>query len=201
MEFNEKIQALRKSKNLTQEQLAGLLFVSRAAISKWESGRGYPSIESLKMLAKVFSVSVDELLSGDEVIAIAQTDIKENTEKLHNRAFAIIDIASVLLFILPIFGMQSGDSVRSVSLFELGGISCITKYLYFITIGTAASFGIFRLILQRTKSSCRIKNEKIISSVLTFLCLLVFAFTRQPYASAFMACYLAIKAVISLKAQ
>lgn len=61
MEFNEKIQALRKSKNLTQEQLAGLLFVSRAAISKWESGRGYPSIESLKMLAKVFSVSVDEL--------------------------------------------------------------------------------------------------------------------------------------------
>jgi transcriptional regulator with XRE-family HTH domain len=47
MEFNEKLQELRKQKGLTQEELAEKLYVSRTAISKWESGRGYPNIESL----------------------------------------------------------------------------------------------------------------------------------------------------------
>ena len=47
MEFNEKLQSLRKNKGLTQEELAEALYVSRTAISKWESGRGYPSIDSL----------------------------------------------------------------------------------------------------------------------------------------------------------
>ena len=51
MEFNEKLQQLRKQKGLTQEQLAEALFVSRTAVSKWESGRGYPNIESLKAIA------------------------------------------------------------------------------------------------------------------------------------------------------
>ena len=55
MEFNEKLQELRKNKGLTQEDLAEALFVSRTAISKWESGRGYPSIDSLKEIAKYFA--------------------------------------------------------------------------------------------------------------------------------------------------
>ena len=48
MEFREKLQELRKQRGLTQEELAEKLFVSRTAISKWESGRGYPNIDSLK---------------------------------------------------------------------------------------------------------------------------------------------------------
>ena len=54
MEFNEKLQELRKQKGLTQEELAVTLFVSRTAVSKWESGRGYPNIESLKTIAEFF---------------------------------------------------------------------------------------------------------------------------------------------------
>ena len=52
MEFCEKLQLLRKQNGLTQEQLAGRLFVSRTAVSKWESGRGYPNLESLKDIRK-----------------------------------------------------------------------------------------------------------------------------------------------------
>jgi transcriptional regulator with XRE-family HTH domain len=60
MEFHEKLQELRKSRGLTQEELAEALYVSRTAISKWESGRGYPSIDSLKEISNYFSVSIDD---------------------------------------------------------------------------------------------------------------------------------------------
>ena len=62
MEFNEKLKELRSSRGLTQEELAEAMFVSRTAISKWESGRGYPSIDSLKEISTLFSVTIDELL-------------------------------------------------------------------------------------------------------------------------------------------
>ena len=71
MEFYEKLQELRKRRGLTQEELAELLYVSRTAISKWESGRGYPNIDSLKAIAACFSVSVDELLSSETVLSEA----------------------------------------------------------------------------------------------------------------------------------
>ena len=57
MEFGKKLQTLRQSKGLTQEELADLLYVSRAAVSKWESGRGYPNIDSLKAISKLFSIA------------------------------------------------------------------------------------------------------------------------------------------------
>ena len=54
MEFNEKLQELRKQKGLTQEELAEALYVSRTAISKWESGRGDPNSDSLKAISNYF---------------------------------------------------------------------------------------------------------------------------------------------------
>ena len=72
MEFHEKLQELRKHRGLTQEELAEALYVSRTAISKWESGRGYPSIDSLKEISGYFGVSIDNLLSGDQLILIAE---------------------------------------------------------------------------------------------------------------------------------
>ena len=78
MEFNEKLQELRKSRGLTQEELAEALFVSRTAISKWESGRGYPNLDSLKEISKYFSITIDELLSGDKLISSAEKENQSN---------------------------------------------------------------------------------------------------------------------------
>lgn len=72
MEFCEKLRELRKQKGLTQEELAQILCVSRIAISKWESARDYPNLDSLKAMAKFFGVSVDQLLSGDDQIAMTR---------------------------------------------------------------------------------------------------------------------------------
>ncbi len=65
MTFGEKIKTARKSANLTQEQLAKKLSVSRQAVTKWESDKGIPDIENLKMLSKALDVSIDYLLSDD----------------------------------------------------------------------------------------------------------------------------------------
>ena len=86
MEFNEKLQELRKNKGLTQEELAEALYVSRTAISKWESGRGYPSIDSLKEIAKYFSVTIDEILSSDEVLSIAEEHQNAYIQKTKDKA-------------------------------------------------------------------------------------------------------------------
>ena len=85
MELSEKLQELRKEKGLTQEELAEALFVSRTAISKWESGRGVANIESLKAISKFFSVSIDELLSGEEILKIADEDVykRQDAEKTY----------------------------------------------------------------------------------------------------------------------
>ena len=58
MKIGRFLQDLRREKGITQEELAEVLYVSRTAISKWESGRGYPSIDSLKEISNYFSVTI-----------------------------------------------------------------------------------------------------------------------------------------------
>ena len=82
MEFHEKLQELRKSKGLTQEELSELLYVSRSAISKWESGKGYPSIDSLKQISQFFNISIDDLLTGDKILTIAKNENINNIKSL-----------------------------------------------------------------------------------------------------------------------
>ena len=64
MKFNENLKYLRKEANLTQEQFAEKLNVSRQAVTKWESGQSYPDIQNLKEMADMFNVTMDALV-GD----------------------------------------------------------------------------------------------------------------------------------------
>ena len=61
------IKKLRESKKMTQEELADRLFVSSKAVSKWETGQGFPDISLLESLAKALDISVIELLSGEDI--------------------------------------------------------------------------------------------------------------------------------------
>ena len=99
MEFHEKIQEMRRQKGLTQEELAELLFVSRTAVSKWESGRGYPNVDSLKGIAKVFGVTIDELLSGEELLTIAEEENKQKETHFRDLVFGLLDLSCAMLFL------------------------------------------------------------------------------------------------------
>ncbi len=64
MEFSEKLKILRTQANLTQNELADKLYISRQAVSNYEQGRGYPSMDTLVLMCKLFNTSLDELLSS-----------------------------------------------------------------------------------------------------------------------------------------
>ena len=96
MELSEKIQKLRKEHNMTQEQFAEKLFVSRTAVSKWETGRGMPSMESLQMIAKLFHITLDDLLSTEEIVVIAESENKENIKRFASYLDGIINLAALL---------------------------------------------------------------------------------------------------------
>ena len=65
MQVGKQIQHYRKKKNLSQDDLAEIIFVSRQSISNWERGAIYPDIQNLLLLSKVFEVSLDKLVKGD----------------------------------------------------------------------------------------------------------------------------------------
>lgn len=67
MTFGEKIKKLRNDNQMTQEELAEKILVTRTAVSKWETDKGYPSIDSLKLLSNLFNISIDELISDTDV--------------------------------------------------------------------------------------------------------------------------------------
>ena len=132
MEFNEKLQQLRKQRNLTQEQLAEQLYVSRTAVSKWESGKGYPNIESLKSISKLFSISIDELLSGEELISIAETENSSNMDKIYNILGAVLDLMVIVFIIVPLYGKRVGDYIYSVNLISFTDSTPINLAIYWI---------------------------------------------------------------------
>lgn len=116
LEFHEKLQELRKSRGLTQEELAEALFVSRTAISKWESGRGYPSIDSLKEISSYFSVSIDDLLSGEQLIFIAEKENKSNLNGVCDLLLGFVDLFSLMLIFLPLYPKPVNGYIYSVNL-------------------------------------------------------------------------------------
>lgn len=75
--FSDKLKKLRLSKNLTQAQLAKLVYVSRSAIAKWEQNRGFPNIDALQRISEIFEISIDELLSEKELKILEVMDNKK----------------------------------------------------------------------------------------------------------------------------
>lgn len=201
MEFNEKIQELRKQKGLTQEELAEILFVSRTAISKWESGRGYPNIDSLKAIAEFFNITIDELLSSKQLLSIAEQDSMAKTQQIRDLTFGLLDLSFLLLIFIPLFGQKDADYIRQVSLLAIESIPIYIKMVYFAVIAFTAVFGIMLLTLQNWDNGIWIKIKSKISMLLSILSVLIFIATLEPYIATFSFVLLIIKVSLLLKKQ
>ena len=201
MEFNERLQELRKQKSLTQEELAEVLYVSRTAISKWESGRGFPNIESLKAISKFFSVSLDELLSGEEILAIAENDHKEKERTIRDLVFGLLDYGMALLLFLPFFGQKADGVIRAVSLLALSDIQPHLKITYIAFVGIMVVLGIMTLALQNCGQRLWTQSKSVLSLALSAVLVCLFIASQQPYAAVFIFAFLIIKALMLIKRQ
>lgn len=199
MEFNEKLQELRKQKGLTQEALAECLYVSRTAISKWESGRGYPNIDSLKAIAKYFSVTIDDLLSSGEMLSIAEEEHMQKEMQFRDLVFGLLDCSMALFLFLPLFGQNIDGTIEDVSLFNLTAIQPYLKTAFFIAVISMALWGILTLALQNWHCAFWVRNKNRLSVNLGVAAVCLFIMSQQPYAAVFTFAFLIIKVLMLLK--
>jgi transcriptional regulator with XRE-family HTH domain len=199
MEFNEKLQELRKKKGLTQEELADILFVSRTAVSKWESGRGYPNIESLRDISKYFCVSIDDLLSGERLLYIAENENKSKIKNICSMIFGFVDVFSVLLIILPIYPNNVDGFVYTVNLLNYTRVSLWSLYIHWALFFSLILVGVVKIILTRIG---REKGSGILADISLFInsgAVLYLALTREAYAVAIVFFLLIVKGALLLK--
>jgi transcriptional regulator with XRE-family HTH domain len=179
MEFSEKLKELRRQKGMTQEQLAGTINISRTAISKWESGRGYPSIEALRHLAEAFGVSIDDLLSTNELAMMTEKSQKQDKIRNTSLLYGILDLLALSYFFLPLCVRKAENNVFiQVSLLSLP--SSAVKTLSVFVIAAIALFGLAELLLQ-TKEDAPWKRLVLVSLGIHALAILYFSLCHHPY--------------------
>ena len=193
MEFHEKLLELRKSRGLTQEELAEALYVSRTAISKWESGRGYPGIDSLKEISRFFSVTIDELICPREMITAAEDDKKTAVRGYVFGTCSALDLLTAVLLFLPAFG-NGADVPSTVSLFALTGIQPWLKTVFIAVIGLMTLIGLGGVILSRLDQPVWNRRRLVAGMILSVVSTGIFIASRQPYAGIICFSILAVKA-------
>ena len=199
MEFHEKLQELRKRRGLTQEALAEALYVSRTAVSKWESGRGYPSIDSLKAIAAYFRVTVDELLSGEELLTAAEEDHCRTRNHSRDLVFGLLDLSAVSFLFIPLFGQTLDGIVQEVPLPALIGVADYVRLAYFALVLSMVATGILILALPPERWKIWDERKHLLSLGLNGLGVLLFILRPQPYAAAFLFIFLAVKSALLWK--
>ncbi len=198
MEFNKKLQDIRKRHKLTQEQLSQKLNISRTAVSKWESGRGFPNIEALKNISKFFNIPIDQLLSGEELLDAAESDNKIKRYKLISLVFGIYDFMFISFIFLPLYGKLVGDYIYSVNLFQLTNNSWI-QTSYYITFITICLFGVIEIIFHFFDNE-KIQRAFMVSSLFMHsIAVLIFTATREPYVNSFLFLILLSKIVLMIR--
>lgn len=128
---------MRKNRGLTKEELAQVLYVSRIAISKWESGRGYLSIDSLKEISNYFGVTIDDLL------------------------FGMVDLFSFILIVLSLYPKPINGYIFSVNLFSHTETTWLNRWIYWIMFIILIMVGIVKIVLTQFKIEKGYKNVYI----------------------------------------
>lgn len=128
MELGTQIKKYRQENELSQEELANRIYVSRQTISNWENDKSYPDVNSLLMLSEVFQISLDELIKGDidrmkEIINKEEVSKFNHYSKIYTFILIIVIVSAVPLFIwLDYWG------------FIIWGIICVIAMYYALKI-------------------------------------------------------------------
>lgn len=131
MTFGEKLKHLREDEGMTQDELAAKLYVSRTAVSKWETNRSYPSIDSLKAIQRLFDVSIDDLISDEDVQGSLLARQRES-RKYYWCAIGCFALALVVCLV-SLFVYNAGFIAWVVPL-RVVAIICVAGYIAFAMV-------------------------------------------------------------------
>lgn len=199
MELNEKLQELRKNKGLTQEELAAALYVSSTAVSKWESGRGLPSIDSLKQISAFFDVSIDDLLSADKALSLAEQENKASQRSFCDLLLGISDLCAILLILLPLYPRVDGKTVYAVDFLTYARTAAFSGWIFAFLFAGLILTGAVKIgsVCGKTETAQPLLTG--ISLCISIAAVLLLAVTRNAYATSLTFLLLVIKGTLLLK--
>ena len=142
---------------------------------------------------------MDELLSGEEILAIAEKDHKEKERTLRDFAFGLLDCGMALLLFLPFFGQNANGVIQEVSLLALRGIQSYLRIAYITLVSVLVILGVFTLALQNCNKSLWLRSKSVLSLILSVVGVCLFIIGKQPYAAVFTFAFLIIKAFMPMK--
>ena len=165
MSIGEKIYSLRKSKNMSQEDLANVLNVSRQTVSKWETGESNPDIEKIVPLCDFFDISTDELLKGSNSYLEREIVLEKKRNKALTMSLCIV-IFVVMMIIMMIFDEigVSDSLMATIILICLGSISIILVYYF-----TAQPVN-----NRKIKLGMNLEKRKLINSIVNMLTVIIY---------------------------
>lgn len=178
MSLSDRLLELRKKKNLSQEDVADILGVSRQTISKWETGLSTPEFDKIEPLTKLFEVSVDELVTGNKNENEKEKEIKEEvTINRHSTKSVVLLIIGIFLYFLAIIDV--------IVLDEMGLPDFVVASSFLFICAVATCLLIFRSLvftkekLKMMEKTTKIDNqkykitEKLISTIILLIYLIV----------------------------
>lgn len=201
MDFGEKLKALRTERGLTQEQLAARLYVSRTAVSKWETGGGSPNLDSLQAVARLFDVSVDDLLSTDDLIVLARDERRSTARSSGMLSFGLLDVLAVVFAFIPLYGVDDGSFVRMANLADYGAsVDFGASFAVMAAAVVSLMFvGAVEILLAAAGSRRAARIVALVGFAVQALAIVLFASTMQPYATTLMFALLLAKVVVGYR--
>ena len=201
MDFGEKLKALRTERGLTQEQLAARLYVSRTAVSKWETGGGSPNLDSLQAVARLFDVSVDDLLSADDLIVLARDERRSTARSSGMLSFGLLDVLAVVFAFIPLYGVDDGSFVRMANLAYYGAsVDFGASFAVMAAAVVSLMFvGAVEILLAAAGSRRAARIVALVGFAVQALAVVLFASTMQPYATTLMFALLLAKVVVGYR--
>ena len=201
MDFGEKLKALRTERGLTQEQLAAKLYVSRTAVSKWETGGGSPNLDSLQAVARLFDVSVDDLLSADDLIVLARDERRSTARSSGMLSFGLLDVLAVVFAFIPLYGVDDGSFVRMANLADYGAsVDFGASFAAMAAAVVSLMFvGAVEILLAAAGSRRAARIVALVGFAVQALAVVLFASTMQPYATTLMFALLLAKVVVGYR--
>ena len=168
MDLGTRLLELRKNKNLSQEEVAEILGVSRQTVSKWETGLSTPEFDKIEPLSKLFEISVDELVIGKKV----QKEIKEETTTKYSTKSVFLLIISIFLYFIAIIDVIILDEL------DMPDFVIASSFLFICAVATCMI--IFRaLVLRKEKREknnvlAGNSNYKIIEEIISLITLIIY---------------------------